>query len=852
MRTIKWRVMGALAVSALLASCGDPAVVAPGDDGVGEIPKEWTQSEDEPSLDEVVFGKRDETAPTIFDVPTSGPPIVATWSKVIGSEDLATITAVEEDRVVFGPEVSEAMRDLELMEIISSTDENSLFLRRVLRVEPLEDGSLVVHTRDAAVTEAILHGSLNFGQDTPLMPTSAEGLITHGQRLEIAGHKETKQFKLNVSGNQLSVEGEFPVGTSSAIIPAAKVSWSQQPEVDAGFDAEIEMGGSRGSKKMCDLLQQSDESHYYTDGWLGFGAEQEIPPAMRKLMWALHWAGNTRAGGARLEPNGSPHIAFNGTIKFGTRGVFGYNWGQVRPNNYVQMRPEFVEALEIFERRVVRDNLQEHFVIGGPYLRQTQAPRSRQEIISYYERMIPTLDSDVRVTMRRLISVLRAQSDDLQWISTSLAVAREYCQGQTKNANAAVVIRTAISVEGSVEFKTARTSSNLESRLSGAGFSQHRASGGFRKNLIDHSFPVIWLFPGGFPVAIVPTFLFAAVVPPAELSGQYKMEYGPYELVLEAGYNQNSGGGAPVDESSVEEGGCQGNFNTGLCGGLLPRVSAGQMKLTSREARFTASAGLQFVPEFLMKFYGVAGIGAAAPLYTEVKAEATGRVEASIGEGAGVLGKLCLSNKTGFRVHLLGRLDSPFALTRRGDPSPLAEVRPKLYDSCDGDNAPLCLKLSGGFRAGAQADSGITYADPSWSVGDDSCPSGKLEIKVKWNDPQDLDIEILEPNGEQFDRNNNSELGGVRTITKSCCHHQLSPGESYEETAVYGESLGAVQSGKYTFWVVNSSQDAATSGTIEVVYTDTTGNTVVMDTHNFSTPAGGDWRSQRFSVMITD
>lgn len=83
---------------------------------------------------------------TLFDAPTSGEPVVATWARIIAPSDLETIQHIEDDRGVFGPAASHQIHDLGLMEVISSTDPENFFLCRVLRVERMADGSTVVHT----------------------------------------------------------------------------------------------------------------------------------------------------------------------------------------------------------------------------------------------------------------------------------------------------------------------------------------------------------------------------------------------------------------------------------------------------------------------------------------------------------------------------------------------------------------------------------------------------------------------------------------------------------------------------------------------------------------------------------
>lgn len=841
---LKW---GAVILAAWSFSC-EQATIQGGDvtsSGSGgatsDVVTEWSSSKGSPGMFEQYFGPTDDSAPTMFDGPTTGEPVAASWAKVLDPQSLTAISMVEEDRVVFGASASESVRGLEPMEIISSTDEDNLFLRRVLRVEGLADGTTIVHTEDAAITDVILHGSFGLGDDQPPTPnTDSTGFLTHQQGLELSGYDDQKQFKVQVDSSGLKVEGEFGFGDAT-LVPSMAIKVTQQPEVNSAFNAQIRM---TGEQKMCHFLQQSDTAHDYRTGFFNQNLET-IPPEMRKLMWVMHWGGNARTGNASVDwPSGSDrHTTFNGYLEID-------DWGSntrraVKP---VQMRPEFVTALEGFERRIMEEGLQEHFITSGPYLRQPQsvASQSREQIISYYRSMIPSLDPDVKDTMRRLVGILETQGDDLQWISTSLAVARDHCRGVSEQTNAAFVVKAAVSIEGALEVKM--DNDNREDGTVVNGFRRNSQTGGFRKNLFgEHYLTTFWLFPGGFPVAISPTFTLAAVVAPPKLEGAYKMQYGPYELKLNAGYNKSSSGGSGQGMGQM---GCEGSVN-GLCGGLNVEASAGNLNFTSREARFSATTGVSLVPEFLLKFYGVAGIGAAVPLYTEAKAEAIARTDLG-NQQVSAMGSLCFSTKTGLKVNLLGRIDNPFAVK---DKTPLGEISTTLYDSCakDGSFIP-CFKASAGFRVGGDAVSGVTYADPVFRVGDDTCPSSQLTIEAEWETEQDIDIYVVEPGGSLMNRSSNSKVGGTIDISNGCT---ISPSDntqctrdatSYKETATYGKTLGAVLPGEYSFNVKNASRALPVSGKITATFVSTTGETT---TRNFIFNVGESSEHESASFKFT-
>ena len=847
----KWKWMVGLFV-VLSFSCEDATIQGGGTGGVSggsqDAVTEWSSDKGAPDIFEQYFGPTDASQPTMFDESSmGGEPVAASWAKVLEPQTTSAIVMTGEDRIVFDASASEAVRALEPMEIISSRDESNLFLRRVLRVEVMADGTTVVHTEDAAVTDVVLHGSFGLGDDQPPAPApGSTGYLNHRQNLEFSGYDNRrgatqKQFKLSIDSNGLAVEGEFPFGNAT-LVPSMQIRVTEQPQIDSAFQAQIRM---TGEQRMCHFLQQSDEPHNYRTGLVNQNLET-IPPEMRKLMWVLHWGGNARTGNATVDwPRGSDtHTTFNGYVEID-------EWGRNsrRAITPVQMRPEFVTALENFERRIQREGLQEHFVMDGTYLRQppNTATRSREEIINYYRSMIPSLDSDVQQTMRRLVGILETQPDDLQWISTSLAVARDHCRGVSEQTNAAFVIKTAVSVQGNLEIK-----GDNDNREDGAvvnGFRRNSVTGSFRKNLFgEHYFTTLWLFPGGFPVAVSPTFTLAAVVAPPKIEGAYKMEYGPYELKLNAGYNKSSRGGEGIGQM-----GCEGAVD-GLCGGLFAETEAGQMNITSREVRFTGTTGVSLVPEFLLKFYGVAGIGAATPIYNENKLEAIARVNAGTQE-VSAMGSLCLSTKNGLKVNLLGRLDNPFQVRDR---TPLGEVVVPLYDSCaqDGGFIP-CLKASAGFRVGGDAVSGVRYFDPLFRVGDDSCPTSLLTIQAEWETEQDIDLYLIEPGGSLMNWDADSEIGGERNITEGCtisandetqCIREEKP---YKETATYGKTLNTVLPGDYTFYVKNATGRLPVSGKIKATYVSPLGE---MTTREFTFNVGesNDFESARFTFTVPE
>ena len=847
----KWKWMVGLC-AVLSFSCEDATIQGGGSGSGGSGAQgsvtEWASAKGSPDIFEEYFGSTDPDAITMFEEEgITREPIAASWAKVLEPRTTSAIVMTEEDRVVFDASASQAVRALEPMEIISSRDEDNLFLRRVLRVEAMADGTTVVHTEDAAVTDVVLHGSFGLGDDQPPAPASgSSGFLNHQQQLEFSGYDNRrgatqKQFKLQVDSSGLAVEGEFPFGNAT-LVPAMQLRVTEQPQIDSAFHAQIRM---TGEQRMCHFLQQSDEPHNYRTGWFNQNLET-IPPEMRKLMWVLHWGGNSRTGNATVDwPRGSnTHTTFNGYVEID-------DWGSntSRAISPVQMRPEFVTALENFERRIQQEGLQEHFITDGTYLRQPPgtAARSREEIINYYRSMIPSLDPDVQDTMRRLVGILETQPDDLQWISTSLAVARDHCRGVSEQTNAAFVIKTAVSVQGSLEIK-----GDNDGREDGAvvnGFRRNSVTGSFRKNLFgEHYLTTLWLFPGGFPVAVSPTFTLAAVVSPPKIEGAYKMEYGPYELKLNAGYNKSSSGGEGMGQM-----GCDGAVD-GLCGGLFAETEAGEMNITSREVRFTGTTGVSLVPEFLLKFYGVAGIGAATPIYNENKLEAIARTDLGTQE-ISAMGSLCLSTKNGLKVNLLGRLDNPFAVQDR---TPLGEVVVPLYDSCaqEGGFIP-CLKASAGFRVGGDAVSGVTYSDPVFRVGDDSCPSSLFTVEVEWDTEQDVDLYLIEPGGGLMDRDHNSQVGGERNVTEGCTISTvdrtrcISQDKPYKETATYGNTLNTVLPGDYTFYVKNATRVLPVSGKITATYVNPVGE---MTTRNFVFNVGesNNYESARFTFTIPE
>lgn len=849
--------IGAVLLAAMCFSCEEAAIqggsaggAGGGVSGTGSI-SEWSVPADSPGMFEEYFGSTDPSTPTMFDASTmDGEAIAASWAKVLEPQTTAAITMTDEDRVVFDATASEAVRQLEPMEIISSRDEHNLFLRRVLRVEGLADGTTIVHTEDAAITDVVLHGSFGLGDDQPPAPDpGAPGFLTHQQQLEFSGYDNRrgatqKQFKLSIGSDGLAIEGEFPINNGdAAMVTSAALRVTEQPQIDSAFQARIRM---TGEQKMCHFLQQSDTAHTYRTGWFNQNLET-IPPEMRKLMWVLHWGGNSRTGNATVDwPRGSgTHTTFNGYEE--TSVTFGSNTR--RAISPVQMRPEFVTALENFERRIRDEGLQEHFVMNGTYLSQptSVATRSREEIIGYYRDMIPSLDPDVQNTMRRMVGILERQPDDLQWISTSLAVARDHCRGVSEQTNAAFVIKGAVSLEGSVEFKA--DSDNREDGTVVNGFRRNSVSGKFRKNLFgEHYLTTFWLFPGGFPVAISPTFTVAAVIDPPKFEGAYKMQYGPYEMSFNAGYNKSSSGGS----GDMGQMGCEGSVD-GLCGGLFFDGNAENINFTSRELRFTATTGISIVPEFLLKFYGVAGIGAATPLYAEAKGEALARTDLGT-QQISAMGSLCLSAKAGLKVNLLGRLDSPFKVT---DKTPLAEVSANLYDSCSRENSFIpCLKASAGFRVGGDAVSGITYADPVFRVGDDTCPESLLTIEAEWEAAQDVDLYVIEPGGGLLDRNNNSEIGGARNITEGCTisvndRTQCVNEGPYKEISTYGKTLKTVLPGEYAFYVENATGSAPVSGTITATFVNNLGQESRRN-FVFNLPAERNARSAQFSFEVPE
>lgn len=824
----------------------------------------WQVPDNDPGLYGEVFGEEalDAQRGTLFDAPTSGEPVVATWARIIAPSDLETIQQIEDDRVVFGPAASHQIHDLGLMEVISSTDPENFFLRRVLRVERMADGSTVVHTREAAVTEAIIHGSIGFKDYIPpSQKQTSNGLIVNSQENEASGHIYDRQFNVQLDSNRLQISGEFPFGNVS-LIPEFEAQVTQTPVAQAGFDAEVELSGTRD---MCEILYRTDEPLTLREGLPLIGTYYEWPPELRKLVWAMHWGGNRRAGDAQLSNTsrggGGSYINFNGERR--SRRNRNSSW-TVAPAPYVQMRPEFVNALELFEQRVQQDpELGEHFITGGDYIRQPEGSAdSREEILSYYRGFRGQLDAPAQRTLDHYLEILENQPDDLQWLSTSLAVAREHCQGETKNADAAVAVKTSFRVRGSVEIKGARGPDlNAEGRLPN-GFGVNRATGAYRKNLISKNMPTFWLFPGGFPIPVVPTFNLAAVVPQPEFVGTYKMDYGPYEVIVEGGFNRSTRAGA---SNSGESESCESS-TAGLCGGVTTNVTAGDITITSREATLSASAGVSLVPEFLFKFYGVAGIGGAAPIYTKAEAKAQSRLELNTDHGGNLTGSLCLSSRTGFKVDILGRLESPFAILNdsSGDRSPLAEVRTSLFDSCsaapDNPLGRLCLKLSGGFKGRLGGD-GVNYFDePTWHVGDDTCPTSSLVVSLEWEEQQDLDLYITEPGDGLLDRNNNSSVGGTRDISQGCtiapsdntrCTREAD-GEPFKEVSTYGKSLGIVVPGTYTVRAENATGTRPVTGVIKVTYKDLTGAERVKEEFTVSLEASRNDSSQEFSFTIPE
>ena len=263
MKAGKWTWMMVGLCALMSASCED-ATIQGGASGVGGgaasqgSVTEWSSPKGAPDIFEQYFGSTDPGVPTMFDeAGITAEPVAASWAKVLEPQTTSAIVSTEEDRLVFDVSASEAVRALEPMEIISSRDERNLFLRRVLRVEVMADGTTVVHTEDAAVTDVVLHGSFGLGDDQPPAPApSSTGFLNHRQELEFSGYDNRrgatqKQFKLSIDSSGLAVEGEFPFGNAT-LVPAMQLRVTEQPQIDSAFHAQIRM---TGEQRMCHFLQ---------------------------------------------------------------------------------------------------------------------------------------------------------------------------------------------------------------------------------------------------------------------------------------------------------------------------------------------------------------------------------------------------------------------------------------------------------------------------------------------------------------------------------------------------------------------------------------------------------------------
>lgn len=823
----------------LLSSCGTSSVdtSGPPSDQDGYTPGVWQDDWEGQTMYETAFPLEEET---VFDAQPERV-VLAPWVKVLDPAKQQAISSIESDRVIFDAAGNEDLLALESMEVVSSIREDAVFLRRVIAVEQQGD-KIVMHTTQASIPEAIISGSFDLGS----APTGMMNPAGEMRQQPLNGYANQKQFKAELNSNRFSIEAELPLNGNYSITPNFAVNVERELEANFAFQADIDMAGAR---RMCeDLVEANDPSFRRTFPW--FGEVQEYPPELLQLAWALEWAGNTRTGMAGdidlhwLGLGGSTYTTYHGTSIYQPPST-GYAAPQYieEPIDYVQMRPEFIEATTSFGEYVRENNLTQFFDMSGPYAR-VQGGATRAEIISRYRAMLPNLQSNPREMLETYIAILERQSN-LDWLNTALVVARHHCQGVTSNSQGKSSVKTTVGVEGGFKIKRASNVGVSDEALTSRGFTKNSTTGMFRKNLVDAPGRVQVFWIGWFPVVVRPVFQLAFLFKAPEVSAEYDFHYGPYQIVMEGGYNRGSGGTVP--QGSMTQSATCGESDAGLCGGLSS-PSAGDMTFISRTGSVSLETEAQIAPEFIARFYEVAGVGVGVPVYGNVKATIVGRGEANTSQGGIARGNICVGAKAGLKVNLFGRLNDPFS-THDG---PDAQIQSTLYDSCASDSFIPCAKASVGLSAGVSGGN-PAYVDPVYNWGDDQCPQDKLEIRLQWNEETDLDLAGIEPSGDQLSYRSNAVTrnDGNHTSGAEC---KDGNGQTImncsAETLVWGKTIGAVTPGTYQFWVTNEDGAAASNATIQVIRTRAAGGEPEIQNFNVSLPAQRDAESQRFSVEI--
>lgn len=823
----------------ILSSCGTSSVETSeplAGDG-SSTPGVWQEEWQERTMYEVAFPLEEET---VFDADPERI-VLAPWVSVLDPSKQQAISSVEEHRVIFDAAGNEDLLALEPMQIVSSIREDAIFLRRVIATEQQGD-KIIVHTTEASITEAIVSGSFDLGS----APTGMMNPSGDVRQQALSGYAKEQPFQAMFDSKGFRVEAELPLNGNYSITPNFAVNVEEELEAKFAFQADIDMAGSR---RMCeDLVEASDPVFRRSFPW--FGEVQKYPAELLQLAWALEWAGNTRTGRAGdidfyyLGLGGSTIATYHGTnISVSPFGIV-----TEEPINYVQMRPEFIEATNKFSDHVRERQLTRFFDMTGPYAR-VQGGATRREILDKYKEMRSKLRGEPLEMLNTYIAVLERQSD-LDWLNTALIVARHHCQGVTKNSRGKSSVKTTIGVEGGFKIKRANNVGVSDEAITSKGFTKNSTTGTFRKNLFEYEHPIKVFWIGWFPVVIRPVFQIGFIFKAPEVSAEYDFHYGPYQIIMEGGYNRGSNGTVP--EGSMTQSPTCTESNAGLCGGLSSKTDtstgAGNMTFIARTGSVSLETEAQVVPEFIARFYEVASVGVGVPVYGNVKASIVGRAEGNTSQGAIARGNICVGAKAGLKINLFGRLNDPFS-ARSG---PDAQIQTNLYDSCASESFIPCAKASVGLSAGVSGGN-PAYVNPTYNWGDDRCPQDRLEIRLQWNEQTDLDLTGVEPSGDQLSYRTNvtTRNDGNHTSGAACKDDNGQPVTNCSaEFLEWGKSIGAVTPGTYQFWVTNEDGAAASNATVQVIRTRAAGGDPEIQTFNVNLPAERNAESQRFSVEI--
>lgn len=748
-------------------------------------------------------------------------PIVVPWTRVLTPEQSEQIVEVEPDRVVF--EAGADLPELEPMQILSSYDEDNYFLRRVVSVSE-QQGQRVVRTVDARLDEVIVKGSFSLAE----LPTGPTPPSMSMRQQPLGGAvAEYGSFDLDFDQRSFTVEPRIPFGGDAgyAFKPSLQARLLGDIQTDFGFEADIAFSGNA---RMCDQLTAAAEDETRRESI--FSLPQTWPAEQRQLAWAIRWAGNTR------DDRGVDDMGLECNVLWAFDCQF---------TGRIPMRDTYAEAVEGFQAYVEERGLGDEFVFSEGGVRKAGVGNNRAEILARYRRLRDELPPDPREDMGQLLAALEATqpSDDLQWIGMAPIVARQHCAGRAEGVKVHAV--TSADVESKFAFKLEQSpqTTDLDGMTEGRWRRDTFANSNkyFYELIPKWKGPVSWFWVGWFPIVFNPEFILEAYFQFPTITADVTLETGSYTHNVRVGFDADYTNGRrefdPIFEIEQTD-----DSDWRAVNGMESSVNVDM------------AAGIQ--PDFIGRFYGVAGLGLSTPVY----GRAHGEVRSYVRGGEGIVegrSRICLGADAGVRVDLLGRLDYPFEVLQRAAQTRATHT---VFDTCTTQNETLagfCQEYSVGMTLTSDA-SGAFFDDAVVSTESAECPTEKLEIRIEWREETDVDLYIQEPGGDvlSYQSDGYSDGGGLLHNDGSCrpkfsgtCRAERMP---FHEYATWGEATGIAPRGEFRVWAINESGDAAANVDLKITHTREDGSSEDLVERTLSLSAEENDRSQDVTFSIAD